>query len=134
MQLPVTDRTHQALSLRGDRTAKAAATATGGCALFQVVAEHLDTFLARLEVDGCERSLPGFVRRELGDRLRCGTLAHGFCPCSARSAGSLLGAERHDYHPTRLADGLGAPLDGLPRLDMDVELDPLDAGADYEDR
>ena len=47
--------------------------------LFQVVAQHLDTFLAHLEHDDCERSLPSFVRRELNGYLRCGILAHGFC-------------------------------------------------------
>ena len=47
--------------------------------LFHIVAEHLDTFLARVGVDVGDRLLPGFVRRELNDHLRCGMLAHSFC-------------------------------------------------------
>src|SRR5512134_2836332 len=44
--------------------------------LYQVVAEQLETFLARAEQRG--RRVPRFVERELRDFLDCGILAHGF--------------------------------------------------------
>ena len=55
-------------------------------ALYQVLLEHLETFLERLEDGG--RSLPRFVTRELFRFLRCGISAHGFnrvrCPVCKR--------------------------------------------------
>jgi Putative transposase/Transposase zinc-binding domain len=47
--------------------------------LYQVLQEHLETFLARIDEDGSGRCLPRFVVRELHDYLKCGILAHGFC-------------------------------------------------------
>ena len=44
--------------------------------LYQVVADHLETFLERAQVDG--RGLPGFVERELRAFLRCGIKSYGF--------------------------------------------------------
>ena len=44
--------------------------------LYQVIAEHLETFLARQQER--DRSVPGFVEREFRAFLECGILAHGF--------------------------------------------------------
>jgi len=47
-----------------------------GSILYGVVAEHLETFLARQRQR--ERPVPRFVERELRSFLECGILAHGF--------------------------------------------------------
>lgn len=47
--------------------------------LYRVVADHLETFLARIADDDTRAGLPRFVVRELRDFLRCGVLAAGFC-------------------------------------------------------
>ena len=46
--------------------------------LYQVIAEHLETFLASLNHDPDANGLPAYVQREFYDYLRCGILAHGF--------------------------------------------------------
>ena len=46
--------------------------------LYQVVADHLETFLAALDADPDARGLPAYVEREFYDYLHCGVLAHGF--------------------------------------------------------
>src|SRR5262249_5430422 len=46
--------------------------------LYQVIAEHLETFLASLHDDPDATGLPAYVQREFYDYLRCGILAHGF--------------------------------------------------------
>ena len=46
--------------------------------LYQVIAQHLETFLASLDADPDARGLPAYVQREFYDYLRCGILAHGF--------------------------------------------------------
>jgi hypothetical protein len=46
--------------------------------LYQVIAEHLETFLASLDADPDAKGLPAYVRREFYDYLQCGILAHGF--------------------------------------------------------
>src|SRR5262252_815062 len=46
--------------------------------LYQVVADHLETFLASLDADPDARGLPAYVEREFYDYLQCGVLAHGF--------------------------------------------------------
>jgi hypothetical protein len=46
--------------------------------LYQVIAEHLETFLASLNDDPDATGLPAYVQREFYDYLRCGILAHGF--------------------------------------------------------
>jgi len=48
------------------------------CVLHQVLAGHLETFLARAAGDGTGAGLPRFVEHELRGYLRCGILAHGF--------------------------------------------------------
>jgi len=60
--------------------------------LYDVVREHLATFLERAEqraLDG-GRALPAFVEKELRAFLRCGVLASGF----ARLRCSGCGEER----------------------------------------
>jgi hypothetical protein len=46
--------------------------------LYQVVADHLETFLASLDADPDARGLPAYMAREFYDYLQCGVLAHGF--------------------------------------------------------
>jgi hypothetical protein len=46
--------------------------------LYQVVAEHLETFLATLAADPTAKGLPDYVREEFYAYLQCGILAHGF--------------------------------------------------------
>src|SRR6267142_879338 len=46
--------------------------------LYQVVADHLETFLTLLDADSDAKGLPAYVQRELYDYLHCGILAHGF--------------------------------------------------------
>ena len=46
--------------------------------LYNVIAEHLETFLALLHDDPDARGLPGYVEREFYDYLQCGILAYGF--------------------------------------------------------
>jgi hypothetical protein len=46
--------------------------------LYQVVADHLETFLASLDADPNATGLPAYVQREFYDSLQCGILAHGF--------------------------------------------------------
>src|ERR1700675_2139583 len=45
--------------------------------LYQVVQEHLETFLAQVEIE-TGASLPDFVKAEFDAFLECGILAHGF--------------------------------------------------------
>ncbi len=46
--------------------------------LDNVIAEHLETFLASLDDDTDATGLPAYVEREFHDYLQCGILAHGF--------------------------------------------------------
>ena len=46
--------------------------------LYNVIAEHLETFLASLDADLDAKGLPDYVQREFYDYLQCGILAHGF--------------------------------------------------------
>jgi hypothetical protein len=46
--------------------------------LYQVIADHLETFLATLDADPTAKGLPGYVREEFYAYLQCGVLAHGF--------------------------------------------------------
>ena len=59
--------------------------------LYQVMQEHLETFLARTEAGAAGPGLPRHVRRELARFLDCGFLARGFCrvvcgTCSSRGS------------------------------------------------
>jgi hypothetical protein len=46
--------------------------------LYQVIADHLETFLASCAADPDATGLPAYVEREFYDYLRCGILAYGF--------------------------------------------------------
>jgi hypothetical protein len=46
--------------------------------LYQVIAEHLETFLASLHHNPDAKGLPAYVEREFFDYLQCGILAYGF--------------------------------------------------------
>jgi hypothetical protein len=46
--------------------------------LSNVIAAHLETFLASLDDDPDAKGLPAYVQREFYDYLQCGILAHGF--------------------------------------------------------
>jgi hypothetical protein len=46
--------------------------------LSQVVADHLETFLASLDADLDARGFPAYVEREFYNYLQCSVLAHGF--------------------------------------------------------
>jgi hypothetical protein len=60
--------------------------------LYQILAEHLETFLARARADETRGDLPRFVVRELRGFLECGILAHGFCRvrCTACGVDALV--------------------------------------------
>src|SRR5262249_57334990 len=60
--------------------------------LYQVVADHLETFLASLDASPDARGLPAYVAREFYDYLQCGVLAHGFVRlgCDTRQHALLL--------------------------------------------
>ena len=61
-------------------------------ALYQVLAEHLEAFIARIESDDTRAGLPPFVKRELRAFLACGQLNRGFCRlrCSTCGVESLV--------------------------------------------
>lgn len=63
-----------------------------GTVLYQVLGEHLDTFLARIADDDTRAPLPRFVVRELRNFLDCGQLSRGFCRvhCDACGKGALV--------------------------------------------
>jgi len=46
--------------------------------LYQVLAEHLETFLENVHADPARQALPRFVERELRKFLDCGVLSRGF--------------------------------------------------------
>jgi hypothetical protein len=46
--------------------------------LYNVIAEHLETFLLSLHNDPDAKGLPAYVEREFYDYLQCGILAYGF--------------------------------------------------------
>ncbi len=46
--------------------------------LYQVVADHLETFLATIDADPTAKGLPQFVKDEFYAYLQCGILAYGF--------------------------------------------------------
>lgn len=57
-----------------------------------MLAEHLETFLARIADDDSRAGLPRFVVRELRDFLQCGVLSAGFCRvfCPACKSDALV--------------------------------------------
>ena len=66
--------------------------AQGSGVLYGLVAEHLETFLARTRESEHAPGLPRHVVRELRAYLRCGILAHGFARfhCFSCGADSLV--------------------------------------------
>ncbi len=58
-------------------------------ALYQLVAAHLETFLAEAR-ERYERGLPMYVERELREYLNCGIHAHGFLRARCRDCGKEL--------------------------------------------
>ena len=58
--------------------------------LYQVLQEHLETWLAERQGDTSRSPLPSFVVKELRAFLRCGILAHGFILLSCDDCQSLL--------------------------------------------
>jgi hypothetical protein len=46
--------------------------------LYQVLVEHLETFLEQVHADPARQALPRFVERELREFLACGVLSRGF--------------------------------------------------------
>ena len=46
--------------------------------LYNVVAEHLATFLAGIDADPTAKGLPSYAWDEFKAYLKCGILAHGF--------------------------------------------------------
>ena len=79
---------------------------------YKVLAEHLETFLARLAEDPTRRDLPVFVKRELRSYLWCGIAAHGFCRVHCRFCGKdaivAFSCKRRGFCPScgarRMAD------------------------------
>ncbi|MDX9724081.1 MAG: transposase zinc-binding domain-containing protein, partial [Myxococcota bacterium] len=73
-----------------------------GTVLYQVLQEHLETFLERVERDG--RSLPRFVIQELRGFLRCGIRAHGFvrvrCPKCRHEFGVAFSCKGRGWCPS----------------------------------
>ncbi len=55
--------------------------------LYRVLAEHLQTFLSRVQADPDDAGLPRFVTRELRAFLDCGILAKGFCRVHCTACG-----------------------------------------------
>jgi hypothetical protein len=49
-----------------------------GTVLYQVIADHLETFPATLAADPAAHGLPAYVTEEFYAYLQCGVLAHGF--------------------------------------------------------
>jgi hypothetical protein len=58
--------------------------------LYQLVADHLETFLHHLEADPSRGTLPGFVEQEFRHFLRCGLLCHGFARFQCSHCGDDL--------------------------------------------
>jgi hypothetical protein len=46
--------------------------------LYQVIADHLETFLATIDADPTAKGLPAYVKKEFYAYLQCGILAHDF--------------------------------------------------------
>ncbi len=59
--------------------------------LYQVVADHLETFLATIDDDPTAKGLPQFVKDEFYAYLQCGILAHGFLRRAVTAASTRCG-------------------------------------------
>src|SRR5262245_35845412 len=72
--------------------------------LYQMVADHLETFLASLDADPDARGLPAYVEREFYDYLQCGILAHGFlrlgCDTCHQDLLLAFSCKRRGFYPS----------------------------------
>ena len=72
--------------------------------LYNVMAEHLETFLASLHDDPDAEGLPAYVEREFYDYLQCGILAHGFlrlgCDNCKKEVLLALSCKRRGFCPS----------------------------------
>jgi hypothetical protein len=72
--------------------------------LYQVIAEHLETFLASLHDDPDTKGLPAYVEREFYDYLQCGILAHGFlrlgCDSCQKEVLLAFSCKRREFCPS----------------------------------
>ena len=71
--------------------------------LYNVIAAHLETFLASLDDDPDAKGLPDYVQREFYDYLQCGILAHGFlrlgCDTCQKEVLVAFSCKRRDFCP-----------------------------------
>ena len=87
--------------------------------LYQVLAEHLETFLERTR--SSDRQLPAHVEKELRAYLECGILAHGFlrvrCEDCAHERVVAFSCQRRSFCPGRAAAAcIGTADGGHPRF------------------
>ena len=79
--------------------------------LYQVLAEHLETFLERTR--SSDRQLPSHVEKELRAYLECGILAHGFlrvrCEDSAHERVVAFSCQRRSFCPSCMGRRMVAP-------------------------
>jgi hypothetical protein len=72
--------------------------------LYQVIADHLETFLATLDADPMATGLPGYVKEEFSAYLQCGILAHGFvrlgCDTCPRTMVLAFSCKRRGFCPS----------------------------------
>ena len=72
--------------------------------LYQVIAEHLETFLALLHDDPDAKGLPAYVEREFYDYLQCGVLAYGFlrlgCDTCPKETLLAFSCKRRAFYPS----------------------------------
>ena len=99
--------------------------------LYQVMQEHLETWLAERQADTARSRLPSFVEKELRAFMQCGILSHGFillacdaCPallpvaysCKKRGFCPSCGAKRMAETTAHLIDNVlpHVPMFGFP--------------------
>jgi hypothetical protein len=72
--------------------------------LYQVIAEHLETFLATIDADPIAKGLPQHVKDEFYAYLQCGILAHGFlrlgCDSCAHEMLLAFSCKRRGFCPS----------------------------------
>jgi hypothetical protein len=106
MTFPITPIT--AMLYVGALTAPAVATSEprdpSSTMLSNVIAAHLETFLASLDDDPDAKGLPDYVQREFYDDLQCGILAHGFlrlgCECCKKEVLLAFSCKRRGFCPS----------------------------------
>jgi len=83
---------------------------------YQVVQEHLDTFLAQVEQE-TGTGLPQFVKDEFEAFLECGIFAHGFLrlrcgDCAHEKLVAFSCKDTREHNLTNIAPRFGSDLDG----------------------